>query len=353
MNSRITQQILIAIAIGLVLACVIAGAGIVAQNALRIASAPTLTPTPKPTASRTATRAATSIPTTTFTPAITQTPTASPTPAPTLGPTRTPKPAVQHLFIDRPVAIAAIGNSPSRNYLFGTTRSGELDVHHGEEFENATGTPVFSVADGTVVVAGNDEQPLCGDNSRSPCGRNLQPDGFYGNLIVIQLARTYRNQRIFALYGHLNAIDVTVGRNLIVGDVLGEIGQTGIALGPHVHFEVRVGVNDYAHTRNPILWMIPLAGRGALAGRYADAKNVLVQGAPIKIYRDDGTYVGETETYSRDKFAAVVSDDEMGENFAFPDLPAGDYVIKVDGTQFAAKATIEEGKLTFVDLGGM
>ena len=38
---------------------------------------------------------------------------------------------------------------------------------------------------------------------------------------------------------------------------------------------------------------------------------------------------------------------------AFPDLPAGDYVIKVDGTPFAAKAKIEEGKLTFVDLGGL
>jgi murein DD-endopeptidase MepM/ murein hydrolase activator NlpD len=236
--------------------------------------------------------------------------------------------------------------------LYGTTRGGDLDVHHGEEFENETGTALFSVADGTVVVAGNDEQPLCGDNSRTACGRSVQPGGYYGNLVVIQLSKTYRNQRVFVLYGHLDSLDITVGRNVIVGDHLGTIGHSGIALGPHVHLEVRVGQNTYAHTRNPILWMLPLAGRGALAGRYTDSKNVPIQAASIKVYREDGSFVGETETYSKDKYPTVNPDDDMQENFAYPDLPAGDYVIKVAGTQFAAKVKIEEGKLAFVELGG-
>lgn len=353
-QNRTRQQILFALALGLVLACVIGGGAIVAQSALRVAFGPTatLTPTRKPTA--TPIRTATSQPAAenVSTPEIILSPTVAATAndAITLGPTRTPRPLIQHLLLDRPVSLNVRGTLPSTNYLYGTTRGGELEVHHGEEFENDTGTFVFSVGDGAVIVAGNDEQALCGDNSKSVCGRNLQPDGFYGNLVVIQLSKTYRNQRVFVLYAHLDSVHVAVGRNVIIGDVLGEVGETGIALGPHVHVEVRVGVNDYAHTRNPILWMQPLAGRGQLAGRYADAKNVLVPGASIKIYRDDGSYVGETETYSKDKNSAVISDDEMQENFAYPDLPEGNYIVKVTNTQYAAKAKIEDGKLTFVEL---
>jgi len=334
------------------LACVIAGAVVVAQTTAQIALAPTPTPTRRPTLPFTATPRATATDSATPTPLFSPTVAATPTQTPTPAPTRTPRPATQKFLLDRPVAIAAEGNSPSRNYLFGTTRGGELDVHHGEEFENDTGTPVFSVADGTVIVAGNDKDPICGDNNRTPCGREVLPKGFYGNLVVIQLSKTYKNQRVFALYGHLNSVDVFLGRNVIIGDVVGEIGATGIAGGPHLHFEVRVGQNTYAHTRNPIIWMNPLPGRGSLAGRYADAKNQAVQGAAIKIYREDGSYIGATETYSRDKNPAVVSDEELQENFAFPDLLPGDYVVRVEGAQFAAKVKIEDGKLAFVDLGG-
>ncbi len=345
--SLIQKQILLAAAIGLALACLLSISAIAAQNALTVAFAPTATR--RPTNTALPTRAATPTPSRTSTPTVSPTLEATPTTTSTVGPTRTPRPAAQHFMLDRPVSLNARGNAPSPNYLYGTTNGGTYDVHHGEEFENDTGTPLFSVADGTIIVAGNDEQLLCGDNSKSVCGRS---PNFYGNVVVIQLSKTYRNQRVFALYGHLNEIDVTVGRNVIIGDRLGSIGQTGIALGPHVHFEVRVGQNTYAHTRNPILWMTALSGRSALAGRYADAKNQPIQAASIKIYREDGAYVGVTETYSRDKYPAVNSDPEMEENFAFPDLPAGDYVVRVDGTQFAAKVSIEEGKLAFVDVGG-
>ena len=48
--------------------------------------------------------------------------------------------------------------TPALTYLYGTTARGDLDVHHGEEFVNSTGTPLYAVGDGVVVTAGNDTQ---------------------------------------------------------------------------------------------------------------------------------------------------------------------------------------------------
>lgn len=244
--------------------------------------------------------------------------------------------------------------SPSSVYLYGTTRLGDLDVHHGQEFENPVGTSVYAVADGTIVVAGTDTVPMCGDDGNKVCGRDLSPEsgGYYGQVIVLQLAQTYNGQKVFALYGHLSKIGVAKGDVVKRGDLIGEIGASGVALGPHVHFEVRLGVNDYAHTRNPILWMTPLAGRGSLAGRITDYRGNLMRGAVVNIVSangDGGRFT--TETYSRDRYPAVNADDEIGENFALADLLPGDYIIRVQGQPISSRVTIEEGKLVFIEIG--
>jgi murein DD-endopeptidase MepM/ murein hydrolase activator NlpD len=305
----------------------------------------------------------------TLAPNFTRTPTSAPIPSATLIPTdqlvtavpitvtrtpvvlrATPKPVVQHFILARPVAPNASLVTPALTYLYGTTSRGDLDVHHGEEFVNPTGAPLFAVGDGVIVAAGNDtQQRLCGDDGKKTCGRDIN---FYGNVVVIQLDRTHNGQRVFALYGHLSKIGVNVGDRVKQGDPIGEIGMTGIALGPHLHFEVRVGVNDYAHTRNPILWMTPLAGRGALAGRLTDGKGNLQRGVIVNLYRTDpeSLWYG-IETYSRDDAPPVNSDDDLGENFAFPDLPAGDYIVRVLNQQYATRITVEVGKLTFIELG--
>jgi murein DD-endopeptidase MepM/ murein hydrolase activator NlpD len=308
-------------------------------------------------------------PTITIAPTTTRTPTSAPVPSATSIPTdqlvtavpitqtrtpvvlrATPKPIVQHLFLARPVAPSATSITPALTYLYGTTSRGDLAVHHGEEFVNPTGTPLYAVSDGTIVTAGNDTaQRLCGDDGKKPCGPDIN---FYGNVVVIQFDRSYNGQRIFGLYGHMNKIGVAVGERVKQGDLLGEIGMTGIALGPHVHFEVRIGVNDYAHTRNPILWMTPLQNRGVLAGRFSDSKGNLQRGAIINLYRvDPETLWYGTETYSRDDTPPVNSDDEINENFAFPDLPPGDYVVRVLNQQYAARVTVEAGKIAFIELG--
>lgn len=242
---------------------------------------------------------------------------------------------------------------PDPVYLYGTTRFGDLDVHHGDDYdENPIGTPLYAVADGTIAVAGNDLQARCGDDRKALCGAYAYPGrGFYGNLVVIQLTQLFNGQRVFALYGHMNKLFVSEGDHVKPGDSIGEIGASGIADGSHVHFEIRLGVNDYGHTRNPILWRAPFPGRGSLAGRYADATDNPIRGAVINIYRASGDFLYATETYSRDKWLPVNDDDDLAENFAAGDLAPGEYLIKVQGTQFAQRVTIQAGKLSFVDIG--
>lgn len=366
-TSRASQQALLAIIGGILLGCVCGAAALGVMLAPKIAAvafAPTSTWTATPTRAiyPTITLAPPATRTRTPTPIPPATPTAPPSPNDTPIAGRTPprsQPAiVQHFLVDRPVALGVAQARPLVNpdpvYLYGTTAMGQLDVHHGEEFENPIGTPLFAVADGTIVTAGQDNVPRCGDDGTKVCGRDLSPDtgGYYGNVVVLQLDQTYNGQRVFALYGHMNSIAVAKGDKVKAGDPLGEIGMTGVALGPHVHFEIRLGVNDYAHTRNPILWMTPLPGRGSLTGRITDSKGNLMRGAIVSVTSVDGSYPSlTTETYSRDRFPAVNSDDSIGENFAMPDLPPGEYIIRVQGQQFSARATVQDDTLAFIEIG--
>ena len=368
-DNRILHQIVIALVAGTALGCILGSIviGAIAMQPIVLAALPK-SPTPTYTPSRPATitlvpsRTATTPPTP-VPPTSTRAPTApstavtdtNSTSTPTRPPaaTRTPRPLVSHFLVGRPVNPQAQAITPALFYLYGTTGLGDYDVHHGEEFVNPPGTPLFAVADGTVVTAGSDEQPNCGPDGTLVCGRGLMPGGFYGKLAVIQLAQSYNGQPVFALYGHMSTITVSRGDQVKAGDAIGEIGMSGVATGPHVHFEIRLGVNDYGHNRNPILGMKPLAGRGALAGRYADSKGNPVRGAIVNVYRADGdTFLLSTETYGHDRWPDVISDDDLGENFAVPDLAAGDYVVRINGQQFAQRVTIQDGKLSFVELGG-
>ena len=361
-SHRSLAQILLALGIGIFAGCCCGGviiSALVAQPAVVgwVAPSPTITATPLPrvfatiTLAPQATRTATPAP---FLPPATSPPPVTVTSVVTATRTpiiirSTPYPVMPHFMLARPVPLGADRTIPAPTYLYGTTSRGDYDVHHGEEFVNPTGTQALAVGDAVVVTAGNDTTSrLCGDDGKKTCGRDIN---YYGNLVVLQMDRDFNGQRVFALYGHLNRILVKVGDRVKPGDVVGEIGMTGIALGPHLHFEVRLGVNDYTHTRNPILWMTPLQGRGALAGRLIE-KGALVRGATVNLYRaDPETLVYATETYSRDEFPPVNSDDEMNENFTFPDLTPGDYIIRIANQQYATRITVEAGKLVFVELG--
>jgi lipoprotein NlpD len=85
-----------------------------------------------------------------------------------------------------------------------------------------TGTPIMAAADGEVIVA-------------QQGGWN----GGYGSYVVI----THGNGSQ-TLYGHMSKVAATVGEEVVQGQVIGYVGMTGSATGPHVHFEIRNGIRN-------------------------------------------------------------------------------------------------------------
>jgi murein DD-endopeptidase MepM/ murein hydrolase activator NlpD len=90
----------------------------------------------------------------------------------------------------------------------------EMKYHVGTDIAAPTGTPIRAVADGQVIESG--------------------VKSGYGNTVVIQ---TDDGRKM--LYGHNNQNLVQVGDRVVSGQEIAEVGSTGRATGPHVHFEVK------------------------------------------------------------------------------------------------------------------
>lgn len=89
----------------------------------------------------------------------------------------------------------------------------ERRPHNGLDIAAAEGTPVKAAASGTVIDAG---------------------DFFFsGNMIYLD-----HGQGIISLYAHLNEISVKPGDVIKQGEIIGKVGQTGRATGPHLHFAI-------------------------------------------------------------------------------------------------------------------
>jgi len=89
--------------------------------------------------------------------------------------------------------------------------------HYGVDYGAPAGAPVEAVADGHVVSAGW--------------------AGGYGRLVVLGHAEGYETR-----YGHLSGFGkgIRSGATVRQGQVVGYVGQTGLATGPHLHYEVRI-----------------------------------------------------------------------------------------------------------------
>ncbi len=88
-------------------------------------------------------------------------------------------------------------------------------AHLGVDYAAPTGTPVRSVGQGIVDVAG--------------------AQGGFGNVVMVTHAKGHTS-----VYAHLSRLNVTRGQSVIQGQTLGLVGSTGWATGPHLHFEFRV-----------------------------------------------------------------------------------------------------------------
>jgi len=280
-----------------------------------------LSDTPIPTANL-ATWTATASPTPSATPIPSATPSITPTnigtplARGTSAPTWTP-PALaparmdDHYVLERPIAADAT-NWVDRTYPYGSTGGNRFPLHHGVEFVNLRNTDVLAAASGSVYFAGDDSVRQFGPSTH-----------YYGNLVVLQHGNL--GQALFTLYGHLESLDVATGEVVRAGDVLGQVGDSGIASGPHLHFEVRVGDPDsYAATRNPELWLRPFRGFGTLAGRVRDAAGNLLREVTINVRSTD--LLRYAWSYAGD---SVNGDEGFGENLVLGDLPANYYEITV------------------------
>jgi murein DD-endopeptidase MepM/ murein hydrolase activator NlpD len=254
--------------------------------------------------------------------------------------------AAAHFWLDRPIPTdEGLITYVDRSYPYASTQGGLRDAHHGVEFFNPGGTPIIAAAPGVVIVAGNDEAVAYGP-----------APGFYGNLVVVQLDREYLGQPVFNLYGHMRSVSVAPGDRVQAGDLLGVVGATGIAIGSHLHFEVRIGFNDYASTRNPELWLKPAVvdGQpyGAIAGRVVDTAGnltpeVTVVIRPIRTV-SDATRSRFLSTYT-DLAETLNGDDQMQENFAIGDVPPGTYSVSVSTTRFYQQViTVNANQVTWV-----
>ncbi|NPU12995.1 peptidoglycan DD-metalloendopeptidase family protein [Bradyrhizobium sp. 83002] len=92
---------------------------------------------------------------------------------------------------------------------------GRPAMHTGLDFRAATGDPVRVTANGKVVNAGW--------------------AGGYGRMVEVD-----HGNGLSTRYGHLSEINVKIGQQVKIGDIIGEVGSTGRSTGPHLHYETRI-----------------------------------------------------------------------------------------------------------------
>lgn len=105
-------------------------------------------------------------------------------------------------------------------------------AHTGVDYGAAVGTPVLATASGRVLFVGQ--------------------KGGYGNTVVLKHGGSYST-----LYAHLSRFQpgVRVGGYVEQGQVIAYVGQTGLATGPHLHYEFQVNGSH----RNPLTYQFPQA----------------------------------------------------------------------------------------------
>jgi murein DD-endopeptidase MepM/ murein hydrolase activator NlpD len=137
--------------------------------------------------------------------------------------------SVRRAFIRAPLNFTRISSNfnPNRRHPVLNT----IRAHRGVDYAAPTGTPIRAAGEGKVLFRG--------------------VQGGYGNTVVIQ-----HGGNITTLYGHMSRFgNARVGARVKQGDTIGYVGKTGLATGPHLHYEYRVnGVH-----RNPRTVALPPA----------------------------------------------------------------------------------------------
>lgn len=123
--------------------------------------------------------------------------------------------SLRKAFLKAPLSFRRISSSFSRGRYHPILKINR--PHHGIDYAAPAGTPVSAVGDGTVIFSGY--------------------KGQYGKLVTIRHPNGYKTY-----YGHLSRIhgNGRSGSKVRQGDIIGYVGSTGLATGPHLHYEVRI-----------------------------------------------------------------------------------------------------------------
>ncbi|MQS09361.1 peptidoglycan DD-metalloendopeptidase family protein [Streptomyces sp. IF17] len=112
---------------------------------------------------------------------------------------------------------------------YGTPGEWQAGYHTGVDFAVPEGEPVVSVGPGTVVLA--------------------EETDAYGRVVTVEMVDGHRT-----LYAHLSRLDARAGDRVTGGVPIGLSGNTGRSSGPHLHFEVREGV-EYGTDVDPVAYL--------------------------------------------------------------------------------------------------
>lgn len=102
------------------------------------------------------------------------------------------------------------------------TRTQGIHGYNGVDLGAPSGTPILASATGDVVIA-----------------RSGGWNGGYGSYVVISHGNGSQT-----LYSHMSKVAVYDGEHVVQGQVIGYVGQTGLATGSHLHFEIRSGIRN-------------------------------------------------------------------------------------------------------------
>jgi murein DD-endopeptidase MepM/ murein hydrolase activator NlpD len=133
---------------------------------------------------------------------------------------------------------------------------GRMRAHKGVDYAARTGTPIMAAGDGRIEFAG-------------------WKSG-YGKTIIIN-----HGQGRTTLYGHMSAFGkYKRGQSVAQGSIIGRVGSTGLATGPHLHYEFRVGGKQVNPLKVTMPKPEPLRGAALAKFRAATAPAVAMMDAP-------------------------------------------------------------------------
>jgi murein DD-endopeptidase MepM/ murein hydrolase activator NlpD len=132
-------------------------------------------------------------------------------------------------------------------------------AHRGVDFAAPSGTPVRAAGDGKVMSAGRQNG--------------------YGNVVILQHSGAFSTA-----YAHLSrfAAGIKPGTHVAQGELIGYVGQTGWATGPHLHYEFRINNEQ----RDPLTIALPSAQPIPAADKSAFAERVAPLAVQLSLGRD-------------------------------------------------------------------